>query len=67
MHVLDASSNLVAIPRRWYSGGLRLPKPSPLRKVGDPTFNHSSPALFAQFYDAPSPIPHQKRGILPSI
>jgi hypothetical protein len=46
---------------------LRLPKPSPLRKVGNPTFNHSSPALFAQFYDAPSPSQHQKRGILPSI
>jgi hypothetical protein len=40
MPVLDASSNLLAIPRRWYAAANPPPAPSPLTlNVAEPTVN----------------------------
>ena len=51
MFVLDASSNLLAIPRRWYAAPAQHPTASLHLNVANPAFNTPPPASFLSFYD----------------
>jgi len=44
MHVLDASSNLLAIPRRWYAADVQHPAPSLPLNITNPTLIPFLPA-----------------------